>query len=191
MKGSNAMSTTRHKTINGVDVERLAETLEAIRKDPQLAEFVFRACNSWLGGTRNRSTIKGFYGAGGEDTTRAEPYTLENDEAEVLLGQDQAPNPVEFVLHGLAGCLTTTLVAHAAARGIEIDTVESSLEGDIDIQGFLGLSDEVPRGYSAIRVRLRVKSDAPADKLAELAKYSPVYDTLSNPVPVEVAIEKV
>lgn len=185
------MSITQQKTTNGVDVERLKEMIEAVRQDPELAEFVFRACNRWLDRGRNRSTIKEFYGFGQEDTTRTQPYILENDEPEVLLGEEQAPNPVEFILHGLAGCLTTTLAFHAAARGIEIETIESSLEGDIDIQGFLGLSDEVPRGYQSIRVKMRVKSDAPAEKLAELAKFSPVYNTLTNPLPVEVAIEKV
>ncbi|MHC4443751.1 MAG: OsmC family protein [Planctomycetota bacterium] len=185
------MSVKEQVTINGVDVEQLKKIITAIRENPPLAEFLFRARNIWLGGSRNRSTIKDFYGCGEEDTTRTKPYILENDEPKVMLGEDEAPNPVEFVLHALAGCLTTTLVCHGASRGIEIESIESSLEGDIDIQGFLGLSDEVPRGYKAIQVKLRVKSDAPVEKLAELSKYSPVYHTISNPVPVEVTIEKV
>lgn len=178
-------------TVNGVPVDQLKETLQAIRKDPGLGSFQFRAKNQWLCGGRNRSTVKDFHGAGREDTTRGEPFVLDNDEPPVLLGEDRAPNPVEYILHGLAGCLTTTMVCHAAARGIEIQSVESSLEGDIDVRGFLGLSDEVPRGYQAIRVIMRVKSDASAAKLAELSKFSPVYNTLVNPVPVEVVIEKV
>lgn len=177
--------------INGVDVVRLKETIQAVRNTPDLAQFLFRCANAWLDAGRNRSTIKTFYGAGQEDTARPEPYVLESDEPKVLLGEDRAPNPVEFLLHALAGCLTTTMVFHAASRGIEIESVESSLEGDIDIQGFLGLSNEVPRGYRAIRVKLRVKSDASADKLAELSKFSPVYNTISQPTPVEVVVEKV
>jgi len=184
------MLTKEETIINGVPVERLKETIQAVRQDPGLADFQFRATNQWLGGSQNRSKIKDFFGAGQEDTTRSEPFVLDNDEPEVLLGKDQAPNPVEFLLHGLAGCLTTTMVCHAAARGIEIESVSSSLEGDIDIRGFLGLSDQVPRGFKTIRVRVRVKSDAPAEKLAELSRYSPVYNTLVNPVPVEVIIEK-
>lgn len=184
------MLTEQQTMINGVDVERLKETVKAVHEDPRLARFLFRARNKWLGRGRNRSTIKEFYGAGREDTTRTAPFVLENDEPEILLGEDQAPNPVEYLLHALAGCVTTSMVFHAASRGIEIESVESSLEGDIDIQGFLGLSDQAPRGYKTIRVRLRVKTDASPEKLAELVRYSPVYNTIVNPVPIELTIEK-
>jgi len=176
---------------NGVDVDRLKSTVQAVQENAELAKFVFRARNKWLERGRNRSTIKEFYGAGQEDRTRTSPYVLDNDEPEILLGEDQAPNPVEYILHALAGCLTTTMVFHAASRGIEIESLESSLDGDIDIRGMLGVSNEVPRGYKAIRVKLRVKSEAPPEKLAELAKFSPVYNTLTQPVPVELTIEKV
>jgi uncharacterized OsmC-like protein len=176
---------------NGVDVDRLKNTIKAVQENAELARFVFRARNKWLERGRNRSTIKEFYGAGQEDTTRTSPYVLDNDEPEILLGDDQAPNPVEYILHALAGCVTTTLVFHAASRGIEIESIESSLEGDIDIRGFLGLSDQIPKGYKGIRVKMRVKSEAPVEKLAELARYSPVYNTIVNPVPVELTIEKV
>ncbi len=184
------MLTKEETLINGVPVDRLKETIEAIRRDPGLADFEFRVVNRWLGGSRNRSTIKDFFGAEREDTTRSEPFILDNDEPEVLLGKDGAPNPVEYLLHALAGCVTTTLACHAAARGIGIESISSEIEGDIDIRGFLGLSDRVPRGFKTIRVRLRVKSDAPAEKLAELCRYSPVYNTLVNAVPVEIVIEK-
>jgi uncharacterized OsmC-like protein len=184
------MLTKEETLLNGVPVERLKETIQAIRRDPTLADFEFRASNRWLGGGRNRSTIKDFFGAGQEDPTRSEPFILDNDEPEVLLGKDQAPNPVEYLLHGLAGCVTTTLACHAAARGIAIESISSEIEGDIDIRGFLGLSDQVPRGFKTIRVRMKVKSDAPAEKLADLSRYSPVYNTVVNPVPVEIVIEK-
>ena len=178
----------QRQATNGVDVPALKETIGAIRQEPALGDFHFRAANRWLGGTRNRTTIHGFYGAGKEDDTRAEPFVFENDEPQVLLGEDRAANPVEYLLHALAGCVTTTMVMHAAARGIEIESVESELEGDIDIRGFLGLSNQVPRGYSNIRVTMRVKSDADPQTLAALAQYSPVFNTVSQPTPVEINI---
>jgi uncharacterized OsmC-like protein len=178
------------QNLNGVDVNALKQTIGAIQQNPPLADFQFRAENRWLGGALNRSTIRNFYGAGKEDQVRTEPYVFECDEPPVLLGQDRAANPVEYLLHALAGCVTTTMVMHAAARGIEVESVESDLEGDIDLQGFLGLSNKVPRGYRKIRVTMRVKSDADADKLKALAQYSPVFNTITNPTEVEVNIVK-
>ena len=159
----------------------------------QRDEFRFRARNSRLGGGHNRSTIQGFYGAGGEDETRTAPFVYDNDEPDVLLGSDQGANPVEYVLHALAGCLTTTLVYHAAARGIEIARVESWYEGDLDLQGFLGISDEVRRGYEAIRVSFRIEAPgASAEELEELLemaqRYSPVFDIVTNPVTVTARV---
>jgi uncharacterized OsmC-like protein len=176
------------KLTNGVDVNRLLDTIAQIKKEPELASFKFRAKNQWIGATRNRSTIKEFYGAGQEDQTRTEPYVFDADEPPVLLGEDKGANPVEYALHALAACLTTTMVCHAAARGIEIESVESQLEGDIDVRGFLGISDSVRKGHENIRVNFRVKSDASPEKLAELAKFSPVFDTISNPVNVSVNV---
>ena len=180
--------TTINGIINGVDVDRLGATVEAVRRTPSLATFRFRAANHWIDGSHNRSTIKGFYGAGQEDTLRTTPFVLDTDKPPVLLGKDQGPTPVEFVLHALAACLTTSLVYHAAARGIHIESVESTLEGDLNLQGFLGLSDQARRGYKQIRVNFTVKSDAPAKDLEELTKFSPVFDIVSNPVPVSIQI---
>ena len=174
--------------INGVDVDRMSATVEAVRRTPSLATFRFRAANHWIDGSHNRSTIKSFYGAGQEDTLRTTPFVLDTDKPPVLLGKNQAPTPVEFVLHALAACLTTSLVYHAAARGIHIESVESTLEGDLNLQGFLGLSDQARRGYKQIRVNFTVKSDAPAKDLEELTKFSPVFDIVSNPVPVSIQI---
>jgi uncharacterized OsmC-like protein len=176
------------RIINGVEVERLGRTVQAVQQNPHLGASQFRAVNRWISGGHNRSTIKGFYGAGQEDTTRTKPFELDADEPHVLLGKDQGANPVEFVLHALAACLTTSLVYHAAARGIHIESIESKLEGDLDLQGFLGLSDQVRGGYKQIRANFTVKSDAPAKDLEELTKFSPVYDIVSNPVPVSIAI---
>ncbi len=174
---------------NGVDVRALFGTIDAIKGDPGLAEFRFRADNSWLDGGHNRSSIGGFYGCRAEDTVRSKPHMLDADEPPVLLGQDQGANPVEYLLHALAACMTTSMVFHAAARGIEIEALDSKLEGDIDLRGFLGLSDEVRKGYRMIRINFRVKSDASSATLRELTKYSPVYDVVSNSLPVEVRIE--
>jgi uncharacterized OsmC-like protein len=181
---------TVRKRLNGVQVDELVKTIEAIKMNPDLAKFQFRASNRWVDGGHNRSTIKDFYGAGREDTSRAKPFVFDADEPAVLLGEDHGANPVEYVLHALAACLTTSMVYHAAARGIRIEELESRLEGEIDILGFLGLSPTVRKGYQGIRVTMRVRSDAPAEQLAALCKFSPVYDTVSNPVPVTVNIEK-
>ena len=178
-------------TVNGVNTEQMGATIQTVQKDPALGSFRFRASNVWMNGGHNCSTIKSFYGAGAEDTVRIKPFVVEAAEPPVLLGEDQAPNPAEFVLHALAACLTTSLVYHAAARGIRIESVESQLEGDLDLRGFLGLSDEVRKGFQKIRARFTIKSDASREQLQELTKFSPVYDTIANPVSVSVSVEKV
>ena len=182
---------TINGVINGVNVDRLGETVAAIQKTPALAKSQFRATNRWINGGHNRSSIQGFYAAGQEDTTRSKPFLLDADEPPVLLGEDHGANPVEFVLHALAACLTTGLVYHAAARGIKVESVESALEGDLDLQGFLGLSDEVRRGFKEIRVQFTVKSDASAEQLKELTKFSPVHDIVTNRVPVSISIQTI
>jgi uncharacterized OsmC-like protein len=184
---------TKQNMTNGLNVDQLFGTIDAIKETPGLAKFNFRASNKWVNGGHNRTTIKDFYGAGKEDTSRPSPFTLDNDEPAVLLGQDNGANPVEFVLHALAGCLTTSLIYHAAAQGIQIDEVESQLEGDLDLHGFLGLSDKVRNGYENIRVTFKIKADAPEEKLQELCelaqKRSPVFDIVSRPVPVTVNLQ--
>jgi uncharacterized OsmC-like protein len=176
--------------INGVDVDRMGQTIHAIQQNPSLGTSQFRAVNRWINGGHNRSTIQSFYSAGKEDTTRTKPFVLDADEPPVLLGKDQGANPAEYVLHALAACLTTSLVYHAAARGIHIESVESTLEGDLDLQGFLGISNQVRKGYKSILVNITVKSDASTEELRELAKFSPVYDIVSNPVPITIQIDK-
>jgi uncharacterized OsmC-like protein len=187
------MVKTEQTTTNGVNVEQLFGTINAIKETPDLAKFTFRAANQWINGGHNRTTIKDFYGAGGEDTSRQTPFVMDNDEPAVLLGQDEGANPVEFVLHALAGCLTTSLVYHAAAQGIQIEEVESRFEGDLDLHGFLGLSDKGRNGYENIRVTFKIKADAPQETLEELCQLaqrrSPVFDIVSNPVPVSVRLE--
>lgn len=183
------MSTTEARP-NGVDVTQLVQTVEAIKNDPSLAAFRFRASNTWLGGGRSRTSIDGFYGAGGEDSSRTTPFTLEGDEPPVLLGENTAPNAVEAILHALASCLAVGISYNAAALGIELRGLTFDLEGELDLHGFLGLSDDVRPGYSDVRVTCHIDSDAPAEKVDELCAYaqrtSPVLDVLRNPVNVTV-----
>lgn len=187
------MTTQVTTSINGVAVDALIATIDAIRKDPPLGEAHFRAHNRWIDGALNRSTIQGFYAARSEDTSRTQPFVYDNDEPPVLLGENRGANPVEYLLHGLAGCVTTTFVYYAAANGVEIESLESTLEGDIDLQGLLGVAPVNP-GYQNIRITMRVKSSAPAEKLQELAllaqRRSPVFNSVSRPVPIAVALDK-
>jgi len=175
--------------INGVNVTRMGETVDAVKHDPKIAKFQFRAQNKWVYGGHNQTTIQGFYGAGTEDAVRTQPFVLDADEPPVLLGEDKGPNPVEYVLTALVSCMTTTMVYHAAAQGIKIESVESTLEGNLDLQGFLGLREDVRKGYENITVRFKVKSDASPEALEALTKNSPVYDVVTNPVPVSVVVE--
>ncbi len=179
--------------LNGINVTQLTETIEAIRKNPEIARFKFRATNRWVEGTHNRATVKDFFGALQEDTSR-QPIVFEIDEPPVLLGRNVGPNPVEYVLVGLSGCLTTSLIAHAAARGIEIKGLSTRLEGDLDLRGFLGISEDVTVGYERIRVFFTIDADVSDEKKRELirmaAKYSPVYNTIANPVAVEVLLDE-
>lgn len=184
------MTTQAKQQINGVDVDQLVETVEAIEDDPSLANFRFRARTEWVDGALSRTQIQDFYGAGQEDTSRSEPLVLEGDEPPVLLGTNQAPNAVEAVLHALASCLSVGFIYNAAAQGIEVESLNLELEGELDLRAFLGLSDEVRPGYEGITVNYRVEADASPEKLDELCDYtqrtSPALDVISNPVPVTV-----
>lgn len=179
--------------MNGVDVDRLFETIDAIKQMPRLADFKFRLSNRWINGGLNRSSIKNFYGAG-KDNQRQEPFVLDADEPPVLLGQDAAPNPVEYLLHALVACVTTSLVYHAAAKGIKLQEVETKAEGEIDLHGFLGLDDSVRRGYKNIQIKFRIKADVPDEQLEELCRlgptYSPVFDSITRGVSVEVGLDR-
>ncbi len=176
--------------VNGVNVDKVMTLIGSVQEDSDNAQFQFRLNNRWVDGGLNRSRIQGYFADGREHDTRTQPFVVDADEP-AITGEDTAPNPMEYVLHSLAGCLTSTLVYHASVQGIEIDSVESSLEGDMDVRGMLGLSEEVRKGYKNVRVRMRVKSEASAATLKELAMFSPVYDIISNSLPVELVLEKV
>jgi uncharacterized OsmC-like protein len=160
-----------------------------MERDAELGKTRFRATNKWIDGTHNRSAVYDFYGAG-EEKTHQERFESDADEPFMLGGHDQAPNPAEHLLNALAACVTTSMVAHAAARGIHIEELESQLEGDIDLRGFLGVSNDVPKGYTSIRVKFRVKADVDnMERLRRLTEYSPVYNTLLHGTNVEVEVE--
>jgi uncharacterized OsmC-like protein len=182
----------QEKKVNGINVDQLFSTINLIKEKPEIAQFKFRATNQWISGTQNRATVSSFYGALKEDATR-KPVVFEIDEPPVLCGTDRGANPVEYLLVALSGCLTTSLVAHAAARGIHIKKVESRYEGDLDLRGFLGLSEEVPAAYQRIRVYFKIDADLPEEKKKELIemakKYSPVFNSITKPVSVAVALD--
>lgn len=176
------------KTLNGLDTARMYKTIAAIKNKPAIARFQFRAKNDWIKGGQNRSTIREFYGACQEDTSRTEPFVFVNGEPPVLLGANEGANPVEFLLHALAGCVTTTFVLHAAARGIHIDEISTSLEGDLDLHGLLGLNDSA--GYEQIRIKMDIKANCSNEELDDLLaftrEHSPVCQSVCRPVPVIV-----
>jgi uncharacterized OsmC-like protein len=177
---------------NGVDTATLFATLDAVKQAPQAASFQFRAHNQWQSGTHNRTTITDFYGVG-EERTHQRSFTFDADHPAVLVGQDNGPTPVEFVLHALAACLTAGLANIAAARKVKLTEVRSTVTGDIDLNGILGLNPEVRNGYEQITVRFTIKGDAPAEKLRELLEQSrarsAVFDVITNGVPVTIEVD--
>lgn len=176
--------------VNGVNVDAVNSTVNAIKGDPDIAKFKFRLHNKWINGGHNHSTINSFFGAK-QENSHLRTFELDADEPPMLAGEDLGANPVEHLLNALAACLTTTLIYHAAIRDIKIDELESELEGDIDLRGFLGLTNEVRKGYQNIRVNFRVKTDENnIEKLMALSKLSPVFDVASHGTKVDVQIER-
>jgi len=180
---------TRSHTVNGVDLDILGETVQAIASDAELGQCRFRASNTWLGGNHNCTTVTGFYGAK-QEIAHQQTFELHADEPPILAGHDTGANPVEHLLNALAACVTTSMVAHAAVRGIHIEELESELEGDLDLRGFLGLDAQVPKGFTDIRVHFRVKAD-PKDleTLKSLTAFSPVFNTLTQGTRVDIQVE--
>ena len=184
--------TQKEQIVNGVNVSKLFETVGVIKEKPEIAKFNFKAKGKWINGGHNRTIINEFYGAC-QTFKRSQSFVFEKDEPPVLLGQDHGANPVEYVFAALDGCLTTSLIYHAAAQGIKIDEVETSFSGDLNLHGFLGLDENIRNGYEQIKVTFKIKADASKEKLQELVKLakkrSPVFDIVSHPTPVEVSLE--
>jgi len=184
-----AIASPSPQLFNGLDTDQMTATVQAIGDQPVIAKFQFRAHNRWLGGGHTRTTVTDFDGAC-QTHVHATPHVVDCDEPPVLLGNDQAMNPAVYALHALAGCLCSALIIHATARGIHVRSVESTLEGDLDLRGLLALSPDVRNGYAGIRVGLKVDADAPSEVIDELVRIaqerSPVADMLSNPTPLAV-----
>jgi uncharacterized OsmC-like protein len=183
-------TTTPTAMLNGLDSEQMVQTVAALKADSTLAHFEFRNNNQWISGGENRSTILGFFGAGREDDSRTTPFVFTNGEPPVLLGNNEGANPVEFLLHALAGCVTTTFVLHATARGIRIRRISTRMAGDLDLRGLLALDDSVQPGYQRIRIEMDVDADCSERELDDLLAFthahSPVCNTVCRPVPVEL-----
>ncbi len=178
--------------LNGVNTPTLLATINAVGGQPELAEFKFRARASWVSGNNSRITVDDFYGAGQEHRHEV-PFVVDADHPTVLVGEDNGPTPVEFLLQGLAACLTAGIGNIAAVRGVKLNSVESVVEGDINLLGLLGLNPEVRNGYSGIRASFRIRGDATPEKLAKIVEQSrarsAVYDVLTNGVPVTIEID--
>ena len=176
---------------HGVNTPALFATINVVKETPVLAKFQFRATNRWISGTYSESCIESFSGAGGEHKHQTD-FRYGADHPAVLVGADRGPTPIEFLLHGLASCITAGIANVAAARGVTLTAVESRVEGDIDLQGILGLSDTVRNGYERIRVNVAIAGDAPPEKLRQIVEQSrarsAVFDVLTNGVPVDVSV---
>ena len=186
------MTTTTSSTPirNGIDTAQVYGTLDVLKAQPEAARFEFRVRNRWIDGTHSRSTIHGFWGAGAEDVSRTEPFVVDAGEPPVLFGQNEAPNPAEYLLHALAGCLTLTIVNVAAARKVELHEVSSSLTGVLDARGATGIDDAYRNGFERIEIAFSIRGDASPEKLREIVDRalarSVVYDMITNGVPVNV-----
>ncbi|MEX2670539.1 MAG: OsmC family protein [Phycisphaeraceae bacterium] len=182
------MSDQQH-IVNGIDVAKLGETAKTLKKQPDQAQFRFHANNQWEHGGLNHTTFTSFYGVG-EEHQHPTRFVEHADEPPVLLSNGEAANPVEHLLHALASCMTTSMVYHAAARGIEVQKIESEIQGDLDIRGFMGISPDVRKGYQSIHLTFHVQSDGTEEQLAECARFSPVYDVVSRGTEVTFDIVK-
>jgi uncharacterized OsmC-like protein len=185
--------TTTAPLRNGVDTDQVYATLDVLKAQPAAAHMEFRVRNRWLDGTHSRSTIQGFWGAGAEDTSRDEPFIVDASEPPLLFGHNQAPNPAEFLLHALAGCLTLTIVNVAAARKVELYEVSSTLIGVLDARGATGIDPSYRNGFERIDVEFSIRGNAEPEKLQEIVDRakarSVVYDMVTNGVPVALTAD--
>lgn len=189
MRSEQENSAVQNTIINGIDMDTLQGTVQAIDQEPELGRCPFRARNQWLGGNHNCTTITGFYGAK-QEFAHKQSFELHADEPAILAGGDEGANPVEHLLNALAGCVTTSMVAHAAVRGIHIEELESELEGDIDLRGFLGLANDVPKGFTDIRIMFKVKANVDnLERLKRLTAFSPVLNTITQGAHVDIQLE--
>jgi uncharacterized OsmC-like protein len=181
------------KNVNGLDAEELSGIMDTLRNNPEAARLRHRIHNRWMGGTHSRTLVDGFWLGGKEDRTRTKKFELDSGEPAPLLGEDDGPGATESLLHALASCLNATLIYHATARGVQIEELEIELEGELDLRGVLGLSDQVRNGYEGIQATFIVKADASREQIEELVhlaqKHSPVYDMVTHKTPVTAKVE--
>lgn len=182
------MTSSDEKRINGLDTAAFINTIGEIKKNPELAQCQFRVRNQWVSCDDNRSEAHGFYAAGAERKHK-NVFKFQAGEPELLAGKDEGANPVEFLLSALSGCMTTTIAYYAALNGEKIEKMESTYEGDLNLQGLLGLAENVRPGYQKIRVNFKVNTSAPKEHFEKYYHFSPVYDVVSKSVPVDVKIE--
>ncbi len=184
-------ATTESTARNGVDTATLFATIDAVKAQNDIAKFQFRASNTWVNGTHSRSTLSGFYGAM-QEMEHKQPTVLDADHPAVLVGADNGPTPIEFLLHAIAACLTAGVANIAAARKVDLTKVTSTVEGDINLLGILGLSDSVRNGYEQIKVTFHIEGDADDETLRGLVeqsrKRSAVYDVVTNATPVVIDV---
>lgn len=186
-------ATIQQQAVNGVPVDQFVDTINTVQDEPRAARFTFRSHSHWIRGSHIVTTVKDFTHAGVEDTSRNVTFVMDAGEPSVLLGRDEGPTPFEALLHAMASCLAISFVYYASAREVKIDALEMHLEGEIDLQGFLGLSRKIRNGFDRIRVTFAVTSGAPRETLDELCslaqRRSPLFDMISNPVPVTVELQ--
>jgi uncharacterized OsmC-like protein len=179
-------------TLNGVNVDQLLGTIDAVKNEPTMADFKFKAKTTWVKGGHCNTEIQSFTGANSVDKSRGKPFVLAGDEPPVLLGENHGPNAVEALLHALGSCLSVGIVYNASAQGINIKSLSFDIEGDLNLHAFLGLSESIRPGYSGINVKINANTDASQDKLDELCRYvektSPILDCIRNPVPITLTI---
>lgn len=176
---------------NGVNVAALLEARTALDAAPEAAQFKWRATCEWLNGTHSRSIVEGFFGLG-EEQSRGKSFAVDADHPVQFASEDNAPTPVEIVLSGLASCLTAGVAAVAQHRGIQLRSVKATIEGDMDIQGILGIDSDVRNGFGAIRVHFDIDADASEADIkalvAQSQKRSAVFDIVTNPTNVFVTV---
>ena len=174
--------------VNGVDTSALLETVGAVSENPEMGRCEFRVRNEWVSGDSNRSNTQDFYAAGAEHQHK-QVFNFQAGEPTLLAGHDEGANPVEFLLSALSGCMTTTVAYYAALNGIEIEKMESSYKGQLDLRGLFDLDDSIRPGYQNIHIDFKIKTDAPKEKISEFFRFSPVYDVISKSVPIEITVE--
>lgn len=188
---STATAQQTNKLVNGIDTEQVVNLVTTVAGDEAFGKFKFRANNQWIHGSRNRTSIQGFYAGGKENTSRKEALTIDADQPAFLAGKNTAPNSVEHYLHAVTSCLTTTLSYHASVQGIELDEINVFAEGEMNVRGYFGISDTINKGYERIRISMQVKSNADIDILTTLTMLSPVFEMVSRGVPTEFKMTKI